>query len=233
MNTVDDPDARRARTIDSWLVGCASAYVEGDIFHLLRGLSHTIRSFELAPLDGAIECGHGFEVDLEYATRLWKTIQESTANPDSHELLYFDVKCKFSRKHEDQSYFTSATQKRLAAFYICFRTIDSSFVEVIPNWYQNLSAEAEADPGLKQNSLVLTSRASRFPFRMTGPDLSSSPYRMPIHLLPKAISGLRACAVEDVDYVNPHTGVRFRNFRPQKGKNTDHLLPREESQGFS
>lgn len=106
-------------------------------------------------------------------------------------------------------------------------------VEVIPNFRQEKAPlSEEAGEGDDKEVAVNTSRIARLPPSTYRLDPSNAPYRMHLAQLPEAVRRLRRCAQGKGPYINPWTGVTFRNWRPAT-TSSNRLLKPEHPQHFT
>ncbi|KAF1992796.1 hypothetical protein P154DRAFT_583468 [Amniculicola lignicola CBS 123094] len=94
--------------------GCG-AYFEAYVFATLFHLSHIIRSFEFAPVDGALDCSQDStpNTSLEsFGNRFWELNEQIRDDPHLGRCLLvpFDVKSTVSFSAEDQIYITTLSQ---------------------------------------------------------------------------------------------------------------------------
>lgn len=211
------------------------ARYEGDIFSTLQHSSYALRSWEFALADGAIYCNGSFDWGASFADR-FSAIEQAEGEA---KLILFDVKSKISQEAGDQIYATTTRQEHNVAFYIGICAADTSFVELIPNIYQQASStpfesDLEDSPAPKNRQLgVNPSRESKLQPASYKLDPEMSPYRMPLLLLAEAIRRVRRCAQAMVPYVNPWTLVSFPNWKPFTTHSTDLLIPAQDSQHFT
>ena len=219
--------------LETSILNNRGARYEGDIFSTLQHSPYALRSWEFALADGAIYCNGSFDWGASFAGR-FSGIEQAEGEVD---LLLFDVKSKISQEAGDQIYATTTRQEQDVAFYIGVCAADTSFVELIPNIYQQASPgplESEDGPALQNRKLgVNTSRESKFRPSTYKLDPGMSSYRMPLILLPEAILRVRRCARGVGPYVNPWTLVSFPNWKPFTTHSTDLLIPAQDSQHFT
>lgn len=217
-------------SLEAPILNNRGARYEGDIFSVLWQSPYILRSWEFALADGAIDCNQHFELGTSFVDRLWKT--KSHFQSGASKLLLFDVKSKVSREAGDQIYNTSARQQNAVAFYIGICAADTSFVELIPNIYQN-NGDGTEGPSENRELAVNISRASRLHASAYRLDPCNSPYRMPLALLLEAIHRVRRCVQGKGPYVNPWTLVEFPDWIPSTTSSTESLTPAEDTQHFT
>lgn len=210
---------------------------EGDVFSVLMKSPYVVRSFELALVDGAVDCTNAFnEPDSwNYADRLW-TAEYRQQNPDPRqvpsEFLPFDVKSVTASPAGHQEFVSSAQQMRYVAFYICIYANDPTFAALIPNYHQeDPSAKIERE-SYKVFS-ICTSAQNRLKPSTYRIDPSTAACQMPIALLPEAIRRVRLHAQGLAQYVNPWTRAIFKGWSPRTSQSTDFLRPGEHTQNFA
>jgi hypothetical protein len=209
------------------------ARFEGDVFSVLRHSPYVTRAFEFALADGAVSCNFAFDTTSTYAARFWQ-VDQRQRYPDlsdkACELLLFDVKSTTSAIAGGQVYLTTFRQRREVAFFVCICANDPTFVELIPNYYQHVKNLDRLD---NEEVAVNNARHSKLPPSAYRLDPAGSPRRLPIALLPEAISRIRQCAQNQQDYINPWTLVAEKNWRPQATSSVEHLKPAEHTEHYS
>lgn len=143
------------------------------------------------------------------------------------ELALIDI--KGSMKLKEQHVALLGQRRRVAAF-ICMAAGDPAWVDFIPNMFQD--PKAAKHPSLdfteEENRYVAItySRPSRLPVTAHSMvNLSTSPFRMPIGLLPDAIALACAHIRGESVYVNPWTGVSFNQWSPTTVDTNEALKP--------
>lgn len=225
MADVDDV----LKTLERLVVREGGPLFEGDIFSVLRSSRTVIHSFEFALADGAVDCTCELDNSASYAARLWDVISRGQGEQASS-LGLFDVKSTVGGLPGSQRYCTTRLQQRRVAFYIGISASDPTFVEVIPNLFQDDqvlphtpdSAHKDDDMEVRVN----VSRCSRLPPSASGLlDQCGAPCRMPLAMLPQAMENMRRClqSAGKIPYENPWTGVRFPKFIPKLTTNVEFL----------
>ena len=215
------------------LLSNRGALYEGDVFSVLYKSPFVVRSFEFAIADGAIDCTSSFPPGTSFADRFWDIDQRLRVEPTMtrSKLLLFDVKSKISRYAGEQIYNSTTNQRHQVAFYIGICAADPSFIELIPNFYQN--PFSTSSPQDDREVAVNASRISRLPPSTYKLDPCNAPYRMPLTLLPKAIEAVRRCAQGKSQYINPWTLVSFPAWKPLTTESSQPLKPSEDSEHFT
>lgn len=218
------------KVIESMIQRSRPAVFEGDAFSVLKSSPYILRAFDISVVDGAIDCSKRYDVKASFADRFWEVDSRQLTSDASH-LALIDIK---SSVQEDQQYLTALGQRRRVAVYICLCAADPSFVDVIPNFFQDTSTtfdpSADFTEAEKRYVLVTFMRESRIPSKACGGfDQSTSPYRMPLRLLLQAIERIRAHIRGEAVYINPWTGVAFPDWRPSTTRYTECLKPSEKS----
>ena len=120
------------------------ARYNNDIFSVAKYSKFVIRAPEFAKVDRAVNASVDFErykIETDYADRFWHTDQRAT-QPDKalkSRLILFDCKSTITRYAKNQFYIISLHQRRKVAFYLGIYAVDPSFIELIPNFYQEAS----------------------------------------------------------------------------------------------
>lgn len=187
------------------LISNRGALFEGNAFSILRHSPFVVRSFEHSLADGAIDCRGAYEKASSYADRFHELENRVTENEIPVELALIDI--KGSMKLEEQHVALLGQRRRVAAF-ICMGAGDPAWVDFIPNMFQEpkTAKHPSLDFTEEENRYVAVtySRPSRLPVTAQGMvNLSTSPFRMPIGLLPDAIALARAHIRRESVYVNP------------------------------
>ncbi|KAK3703977.1 hypothetical protein LTR37_014080 [Vermiconidia calcicola] len=201
------------------ILQCRGASYEGDVFSALRRSRFVVRSFEFALADGAIDCTRT-HTDRSYAERFWTLHDQRYLDPS--QLLLFDVKSTIGDKAGDQVYVGNLVQRRHVAFHVGISAAEPTFVDLIPNYEQVEDALSEmgtqytADAaGQQEVSINVTRVCALPPGAYGGIDQCSSPYRLPLTMLPEAIARIRRHILDpSMPYVNPWTQVEFADWRP-------------------
>ncbi|KAI4663936.1 uncharacterized protein J4E79_003436 [Alternaria viburni] len=212
---------------------------EAEIFDALIEHPRAVRSFEFAPVDGAIDCGtQNSPLGGTYSERFWELDQlynelhnelDTASGDECMALTLFDAKGKESGSAQNQIYVTALKQRNLVQFYICMCAANPGFVELYPNYYAG-SLTAGDDPG-RYVAVNLSRKSIVGPesYRFLSP--CNAPYRMPIALLTEAISRIRACVMDPESvYANPYTNTRFPQWRPSTVTTNKYLMPEESTQ---
>ena len=172
---------------------------------------------------------------MTFAERYWD-LYNRRYDTEASELLLFDVKSTVAECAGDQVYLTSIGQRRHVAFYLCVNGADPTFVEIIPNYHQDAKALEAADPlsmhggEASREVAVNVTRVSRLPpSAYGGIDQCSSPYRIPITMLPQAIALVRAAVRGKGTFSNPWTAVPFPHWQPKTTFAVDFLRPSDDS----
>lgn len=189
------------------------ALFEGDVFSVLRHSPYTIRSFEFALTDGAIDCSYEYHPSTSFADRLLD-VDDRSFNPTLASVLAtFDVKATGA----DSAVLTSGAQQRSVAAYVCIEAGNPAFVTLVPNVLQRPdsptpddehadSSESESEDDESDEAVNLAEskkkgsarkevtplRSSRLP--RSAHDLldpKRAPHRMPLAMLGDAISSVR------------------------------------------
>lgn len=222
MADKDQLQTELMESLNRAIIDNRGAIYEGDVFSILKRSPYTVRSFEFALADGALECDHEFDPECSWADRFWQTDQrhgDPVVGPSR--LMLFDVKSKTAQLAGEQICVTTAGQKACVAFYITICAADPSFVELIPNLQQGLPPLDSIKKEDRKRALAVNeSRASRLVPPAYKLDPGGSPYRMPLALLPEAVRRVRACASSAADasvphYINPWTNVVFPDWHPK------------------
>ena len=216
------------------------AIYESEIFHFLRtALNFVVRGYEFSLVDGAVAIDREFSRDDSCADSFWKVhsasrqLRGGVKEGDGSRLLLFDVKSRLSRFSGETTYVTTTRQQSQTAFYLGFCAADPRYVELIPNYCQDLIRYRGLSRQPTREVSVITSKISRFPPQVYGLDPSTAPYRMPLAYLPKALAHLRECVRNQETYVNPWTRVPFVQWRPIVTTSSDALTPSEDHTHYS
>lgn len=203
------------------------ALFEGNAFSILKHSPFIVRSFEHSPADGAIDCREAYDKASSYADRFHDLETRVAEGETPIDLALIDI--KGSMKLEEQHLALLGQRRRVAAF-ICIGAGNPAWVDFIPNMFQD--PKAAKNPSLdfteeeKRYVAVTYSRPSRLPVTAHGMvNLSTSPFRMPIGLLPDAIALARAHIRGESVYVNPWTGVSFDQWSPVAVNTNEALKP--------
>lgn len=222
--------------LDSALFRDLGQTLEGDIFQALKKSPHVVRAWEFALADGAIDVTWTRDVGMTYAERLWHLFSYGPESKQS-ELVLFDVKSSSVVEDSDRSFISTKAQRLRVAFYLCISATDPEWVDLIPNYWQDARAlqsdrEDRDDESCKERFNVL--RASRLPdaaHRSLHP--CNTPYRMPMRVLPQAMSRVRSCVVDGTEFVNPWTGVVYRDWTPLTTPHASYLKPAESNPQYA
>lgn len=123
------------------------------------------RSFEFAPVDGALRCDIGdISSEHSFGDRLWTLIEEVEGNPhlQSQILLLFNEKSRISEHVEDQTYISTLSQRAAKAWVRSACTlvkVEYVTAAVIPNRLTS-AAEITSDDSYQQNSGTASSLAA-------------------------------------------------------------------------
>lgn len=177
-------------TLEPLILRTRGAYFEGDVCAALKTSPYFVRGFEFALADGAIDCTAEHDPATRFADRFWNLDNRQYDAASASEIALLDVKSCAT----DAQITTTIGQRRRVAAYICVNAGDPTYVDVIPNFFQDAAAfdspEIPAEDRL--NTVVTHWKRSRLPvssYGMMGP--STSPYRMPLYLLQEAIRLMR------------------------------------------
>lgn len=164
------------------ILQCRGASYEGDAFSILKRSPYTVRSFEFGLADGAVDCNRSYEINTPFADRFWDVHERRWLPDEVSELVLFEVKSTAGSAACDQVYITSFCQRRHVAFYIGINAADPTYVELIPNYYQEAAAlqtediDFTVDAEGKRHISVNVRRASHLPtFAYGGIDQSTGP----------------------------------------------------------
>lgn len=178
----------------------------------LRNTPYTIRSMEFAALSGVI-LSKGDEKlvssSQNWADRLFQ-ISGSASTPKM-----FGFQIKSAMADAQQSFTTSPEQMNAASVFILIEAKNTAFVAVVPNRFVRK---------LKSASSLITNATTHSPRYTFCLDLGLAKHMVPLHALPSAIAAIQKSFDEDVDYINPYTGVKYTDWRPRKLNNSDSLL---------
>lgn len=223
------------RAIERRIFQCRGALYEGDIFSILLGSPFVIRSFEFGLADGALNCSRGYATTLSYADRFWEIYDQRYPESTAEELCLFDVKSTIANQAGEQLYFATRRQRRHVAFFIGIMAANPGFVELIPNFHQDREADANVfdacgNPSDAKEVAINVSRVSKLPPSAYGYiDQCGAPYRLPIWLLPEAMSRVRQRVRGGRVYTNPWTKVAFPDWKPTTTRSLRCLSPAEHS----
>jgi hypothetical protein len=224
--------------LDSTLFRDLGQTLEGDIFQTLKESPHVIRAWEFALADGAIDVTRMRRVGMNYAERLWDLLSYGPESKRS-ELVLFDVKSSSAVDDCNLSFISTEAQRLRVAFYLCISATDPGWVDLMPNYRQDASKlrsggedRGDADEGDKERFNV--HRASRLPDAAHGSlHPCNTPYRMPIRILPEALSRVRSRVVDGTEFVNPWTGVAYRDWIPLTTPHASYLKPSEQNPQYT
>jgi hypothetical protein len=215
--------------------------LEGDVFQVLKQSPFIVRSLEFALADGAIDCSRERPATTSFAERLWNVFSYEPEEDFMSDLIYLDVKSGSAddeRSHQD--YMSIEGQCRKVGVWVCISAANSAWVDVIPNRHQTpeglmtFDSETPFDDSQRKVQHVGALRDSRLHNAAHGfLDPCATPYRMPLSMLPEAITRIRRCALGLGDYINPWTGVIFKGWRPITTRRTEWLKPSEESSHYT
>ncbi|KAG9693647.1 hypothetical protein KCU95_g3200, partial [Aureobasidium melanogenum] len=211
------------------------AILEGDVFSVLRQSPYVVRSFEFGLADGAVDCSQSYDTASSFADRFWE-LDHSMRDPVTpHDILLFDIKGSVF----DQRLMSNVAQGKNIAFYIGVSMTDSSFVELIPNYNQDPSDEANPLVSLEIDQRkylsINTDRDSKLALRTQGLNQTNAPFRMPRYMLRDAILRVRDCARSQGQeaYVNPWTQVAFQEWVPRMTTSSRFIKPLESTANFT
>ena len=216
--------------------------LEGDVFQALKQSPFAVRALEFALADGAVDCSRERPTLTSFAERLWDLFSYEPEEDFMSDLVLFDIKSG-SAEQGDRSrrdYISIEAQRGRVGFWICVSAANPAWVDVIPNRRQDyeavtkFDAEVVRDESQRKTKHVGFVGDSRLPPSAHGfLDPCVVPYRRPLFKLPVAIASIRRCAQGLGDYVNPHTGVIFKNWRPITTRRTEWLKPIEDSAHYT
>lgn len=178
----------------------------------LRNTPYTIRSMEFAALGGAILSKDDEELvssGQNWADRLFQ-VSGSASTPKM-----FGFQIKSAMADSRQSFTTRPEQMDNASVFVLIEAKNTASVAVVPNHFVRKVKSASS---LITNA---TTHAPRYTFCL---DLGLAKHRVPLDALPTAIAAIQKSFDEDVDYVNPYTGVTYTKWRPRRLNNCDSLL---------
>ncbi|GAB7364322.1 hypothetical protein MBLNU230_g4866t1 [Neophaeotheca triangularis] len=216
------------------ILQCHGASYEADVFSLLKHSSFVVRAFEFGLADGALDCSNSYQDGESYASRFYDL--HNRRHTDASELLLFDVKSSVGERAGDQRYITPVCQRQHVAFYIGMNSADTTFVDIIPNYYQVAAALREKttaytdDPSGKREVAVTISRQCRLPpSAYGGIDQCNAPYRVPLALVTEAVRRIQEHACGGDSYINPWTGVEHGDWEPHLTTDTRFIRPADSS----
>ncbi|SMY28929.1 unnamed protein product [Zymoseptoria tritici ST99CH_1A5] len=205
------------------------AYFEGDVCAVLSSSPFIVRAFEFALADLAIDCTAQYsnrDGDGDsYAERFWDVDNRQFNPEEASELATVDVKSTLI----DDPFFAKVGQRRRVCAFICINASDPNYVDFVPNFFQeadSVGTDMCFDDGEELYTIVTQWKASRLPasaYGMLSP--CTSPYRMPLWLLPEAIRRARAHIRGEAVYQNPWTLVSFPDWKPCTVRQTNDLKP--------
>jgi len=225
------------------------ARFEADLFDRLLEHPHSLRSFEFAAADGAIDCSADAALlQGPYSDRLWEieeahneTFHDQQACRDTGSdrtavcLALFDGKSNLSENAEGQIYSTTLRQRQVVSFYVGVCASNPSYVELFPNYFAQIPMQQGDDPS-RRVAVNLSRKSAVSPKAYDFLSPCNAPYRMPASMLLEAFSRVRDC-VQACDrgetprpYVNPWSGAVFTKWRPRSVHSTESLLPADDSQ---
>lgn len=214
-------------SIENLISDGRGAIREGDAFSVLKHSPFALRGYEFSLCDGAIDCKNRYDTEMSYADRFWKLECQLQRDPGSANLGLLEIK---SSTQTDHPYPTSVAQLHRVVAYVLLRSADASWVDFVPNFFQ-VEEAVESDPmelpeSEKRKVGAAFATRSRLPATAHGMiDQSTSPYRMPLCMLPEAISRARAHVRREAVYTNPWTKVSFPDWRPVTVTHNEWLKP--------
>jgi hypothetical protein len=223
--------------VGPWATRNYAAVCEGDVFSILFGLSFIVRSFEFAPIDGAVclDDPAGYGPQSTYAQRLLSTRHHMLKYPRSRRFVQFDVKSTTGLEAGAQTSLTSVRQHHKTAFWIIMCASDPGFVSLVPNTPAVHRLREEDHHFALNSTRHLAVRGVAYGYL----DPEHAAHRMPIGLLATAVERIRECAIASAnaagdrkDYVNPWTGLAYSGWQPAITESTDDLWPHEGTEHY-
>lgn len=200
---------------------------EADLAAVAKHSPFFVRAFEFGLADAGIDCTTQYHTSDSFADRFWDLECRQLGTARS-EILLVDFK---STIDADQHLLTTVAQRRRVAVFIAVCAGNTSMVDVIPNYMQDPTAfheDGHVDEGDRRGvSFAFTGTSRLGPLSAGGLNLSNSPYRMPLRLLPTAINLIRGHVRGERVYRNPYTLVEFSDWHPITVQNSEYLKPSE------
>ncbi|KAI7554888.1 hypothetical protein KC331_g235 [Hortaea werneckii] len=222
---------------------CGTAY-EADVFSVLQRSPFVARSFEFSLADGAVDCSGKYDVSSSYGERFCSLTERTADDTQSmgglegelSELAPFDVKSTVGEQAGQQQYIMTMGQRDRMAFFIGINAADATFVDVIPNFHQRQeSLYVDSSTDERREVAVSFSRVCHLPpATYQGIDPCMNPYRMPVALLPTAISRIRQLIRKEIEvYQNPWTRTRFPGWRPLTTRSSKFMFPNTDTAHYT
>ncbi|KAJ4345675.1 uncharacterized protein N0V89_011810 [Didymosphaeria variabile] len=214
-----------------WATKNFAAVCEGNIFSILFPLDYIIRSFEFAPIDGAV-CldAPAYPPQSTYAERLFSTRLHTLQDlpPRSRRFVQFDVKSTTGLEAGAQHSVTGLRQHLRTAFYLVLCASDPGFISLIPNVPATRRSRTNEHHFAISSTRSLPVRGVSYGYL----DPEHAAHRMPIGLLATAVQRVRDCALDKKDYVNPWTGLVYAGWEPAITESLDDLWPHEDTEHY-
>lgn len=218
-----------------WAFKNFAAVCEGDVFSVLFALEPVIRSFEFAPVDGAVSLEAPIHAPRStYAERLLAARNHLLKNPRTHRFVQFDVKSTTGLEAGAQHPITGLRQHGKTAFYIVVCASDPGFAALVPNVPTARRFRSDEHKFAVGSNRSLTVGGVAYGYL----DPGYAAHRMPIGLLAAAVQRVRDCAIASAtatkkEYVNPWTGLAYDGWEPAITDSLEDMWPWEETEQYS